>query len=280
MLLEFFAAGLVVAFGLLIIGYFTEKRHFVVGGAVALLVLGLFLAVDGFEACGVVDHTSEESYYWNGTCNVTDLFEVETVRNANAYSIENGALTAGLLSDTYTTNGQYLQIKENGAGFNVTYNFTCLVSDNPALLEFAGRYQGPSNRRFDWYGYNWTSGAFVNLGFATVTASAIDQTLSYTCPSSVHLIDPVTGKVMVKMVTTNAAAGAYYIYTDYIALVGDSGVFAEQTMMVDCTRDLINVTYYYGACDQTMDFGFSEAMALMLMLGGLGALLVNWKREE
>ena len=288
--MEFFLGGLGLSALLLYLGWSSLKNDdrrgnfLLVGAAVIMIVTGLFVAMDnGLEVqSDCMNASYENSYVWEGYCNVTDLFPTEFITNPTTYSLENGVLTAGTIANVYTHDGTYLQIKENGAGFNITFNFTVPVVQCPTNMKFVGRYQGPANRYFTWYVYNWTSGAFQNTGLADVTASSSDAVYEYGCPASSDYFDIDTRQLLMKMVTTNAAAGAYYIYTDELQLSSISpDSYSVQTRTIDCTRDQYNTTYDYGACyANSMDFGYSEMLGIILMLLGLGVFLgiLTWSK--
>ena len=259
---------------LILVGYLAHRAELTVIGGVGLIVVGVMILASPLVVHYNVNYTAEQSYVWNGYCNVTDLFLTEYNAYVVNYSMENGVLTAGNIASTYFKDGNYLQIKENGAGFNITYNFTAPVAACPTHMRFSGRYQGPANRQFEWWAYNWTSASFVNLGFAAVASSSSDATFTYACPISSTFQNTETGEILIKMVTTNAAAGAYYIYTDELLVYVDSLTdYSVQTQLVACTRDNYNITYWYDG--EELDPNNNMIIGVLIALLGLLCLVVG-----
>lgn len=259
---------------LILVGYLAHRAELTVIGGVGLLVVGVMILASPLVVHYNTNYTSEQSYVWDGYCNVTDLFPTEYDAFLQEYTIEDGTYIAGTAASTYYRDSSYLQIQENGAAFNVTLNFTTTAALCPTDMDFVGRYQGPANRQFEWYAYNWTDGTYVNLGFAAVSSSAGDQELSYSCPSSNSYLDPASRNMSLKMVTTNSAAGAYYIYIDKVLLYAiDTGVYSEQTQLVNCTRDNYNVTYWYDG--EELDPNNNMIIGILIALLGLLCLVVG-----
>jgi len=83
-----------------------------------------------------------------------------------------------------------------------------------------------------------------------------------------------------KMDTKNSGTGNYYIYTDQILLDTESVLeYAEQTRVVSCERDSVNVTNNYDYCtaagetdpdaDGTTWAMIFALLALLLITAGL-----------
>lgn len=297
MLFEFFILGAAVAAVLLGFGWYaliqnadSKGNLFLIAGALVLLLTGIFAVVDvqGLEAqTDCVNATYEDSNVWDGYCNVTDLLPKELYAYADGVNIEDGTYIAGTLDPgTRIIDQSYYQVQENGANFNITWNFSWVATDCPEHFHWVGRYQGPANRKFDWYAYNWTASDwdYVGTGSPDVTASASDvsELLNEGCtPDYIHDTDQ---QIRMKMVTANSAAGAYYIYTDYIVVDTESTTEWEyRNEIVNCTRDDITINYTYGPCGtETMDFNFSQMIAIMMMLAGVGTMLgtIGWNKYQ
>jgi hypothetical protein len=77
MILEFLAVGVAIAVILLFLGFFTDKRHFIVAGAILLIMCGLYLGIDGLEVYG-----GETLTYMNITGYEGNVVSNLTVENA------------------------------------------------------------------------------------------------------------------------------------------------------------------------------------------------------
>ena len=287
---EFLLGGVAVAAILIFYGWFNAKdgqarAMFLVGGGVVLLVLGIFVGMDatGIEVQtygGCQNFTFEDSYVWDGYCNVTDLFPTIYTSYVQGYLVDDGTHVAGNIASTYYRDSNYLQVEENGANFNITFNFTSPTGSCPTYMRWVGRYQGPANRYFEWYVLNWTSGSYESLGFAQVDSTAGDQTLTYSCPTAASdYINSSTGEIELRMVTANSANNGD-IYTDEFILFDNTTTtdYSVQTQVVECERDNYNTTWQWGPCyHHTLGFNWTQAVAIVLMLMGVGLMVGVWQ---
>ena len=295
MLAEFFIIGLLVSCILIAFGWYAlvvtkenKGNLFLVAGALMLIMTGLFLAMDGSGLeiqAPCMNYSSENSYVWDGYCNVTDLFPQELIAYADGVNIEDGTYTSGTLNPgTRTVDQSYYVVKENGLNFNITWNFTWYTYICPEHFHWVGRYEAPANRRFDWYAYNWTASDwdYVGTGSPDVVASGSDAEEVLIEGCTTDFINATNNQIRMKMVTENSGTGDYYIWTDLILVDTESTtVFAESTQVLNCTRDQYNTTYTYGPCaTETIGFAFSEMMAVLLLLVGIGTLLgvIGWSQ--
>jgi len=297
MIIELFLVGLFSAALLLALGWFVNRgesnkgNHFLIGGALILIIIGLFSVVDaqGLEVQtygGCENASYENSYVWEGYCNVTDLFPETLIAYADGVNIEDGTYTSGTLLDTHEIDGDYYVVKENGASFNITWNFTWSEYECPEHFHWTGRYDAPANREFDWYSWNWTSSAwmYVGTGSPDVVASGADSSELLDSGCTTDFLNPITNQIRMKMDTENSGTGQYYLYTDLILLDTESETsYAISNKILNCTRDQYNTTREYGACyKETTGFNLSQMIAVVLILIGLGTMLgvVSWSKTE
>jgi len=233
---------------LILVGFIASRAELVVIGGIGLLVAGVLIFASPLVVEYNTNFTSESSQVWEAHCNVTDLFPVVYTTYSDGVNVEQGTIVAGDITRTYYINMNYLQVKENGAAFNITWNFTNPIGTCPEHLHWVGRYQGVSNRGFDWYAYNWTSYTWIYVGTGSpdVVASAgdVSETLSEGCTPD--FINATTNQIRIKMRAINAATSAYYIYTDMIRLDTEySDTYSLQNQIVNCTHDSYNTTMTY-----------------------------------
>jgi len=63
---------------LVLIGFIARRAELTVIGGIGLLVAGVIILASPLVVHQEVNYTSEQSYVWEGYCNVTDLFYNET----------------------------------------------------------------------------------------------------------------------------------------------------------------------------------------------------------
>jgi len=292
MLFEFLAGAALVGAILLVIGFMgNERRLFLIAaGGIVFVLAGLFAAMDttGLEVQtygGCMNESAESSYVWDGYCNVSGLFPEEQLLCSKSADIVDGVFVSGGISDTCTENDVYHVVEENGTHFNITYWFLNTGSTYPDKLYFNGRYDAPApQREFIIIAYNWTSGAWDSLGGPYKGSGGTDISVEIACPDFSDYINATNDYIQIKLVMKGSVTpGVYSMYVDWLELSGATGRYVESIQLINCTRDQYNTTYTYGPCyTEKVGFNYTQGIALMLILTGIGFLLgtVQWARQK
>ncbi len=277
------AIGAAIGLILIFLGLLGEKKTptLLLAGALFLVISGILLGADGLQYPTEAEMMAsyENSYVWDGYCNVTDLFPAILSVYPNAVSIEDGTYVSGALNpDIREIDQDYYIIEENGANFNITWNFTWIAYECPEHLHWTGRYSAPSNREFTWYVYNWTADEFQMTPHNSVGASTIDQSFQYGQACQIDFVEIGTHNMMLKMVSSNSASNGV-MYTDMIVIDTETDSYAEETRIINCTRDQYNTTYSYGTNSDTqgnIGGNYAGGWALMLILVGVACSFIAY----
>jgi len=269
MIIELFALLIGVSFLFMFFAdYKTRKPFFTIAAGFILTFMGIMLGLSPLVyPIGTISTVSEYDAY----CNVTDLFPEMLTDYADAVSTEEGTYVSGTLANTHSIDQQYLVYQENGANFNVTYNFSWYEYECPEHLHWTGRYDAPANREFDWYTYNWTHDVWTYVGDGTpVSSSASDQSIELSEDCTTDFINVIGNTILIKQVSSNSAVSNYKLYTDAIYLDTESVVsYAQDTRVVNCTvsdKTLLD-------SNSNLDEDFNLMISLFLIMLGLGTFL-------
>ena len=296
MLFEFFILGFIVAVVLIGFGWYAlineannKGNLFLIAGALVLLLTGIFAVVDpvGLESTADCMNASyENSYVWNDTCHVYILdmgANPLTIELVDAVNVTNYGLIVGTFANTYTHNTVVYEVDEQvGGGFNITWNWTGLPASGYDAT-FWGYYEGNPAHTVSCEIYNFSSAGFQDCDadpsndFPT---SAVEYLREFDFEDDDYYSAGVLGGTLIMRMTHSAAStGGHYMYTDQLIL--NHIEYFNNLTYEPCTRDQYNITYTYGPCGTTtMDFQFSQMIAIMMMLAGVGTMLgtIGWNK--
>jgi hypothetical protein len=140
-------------------------------------------------------------------------------KDANRYTLNTGTLGSGVLTDTYTQNGVYMQFDEvtGTPGFDIEYEFDIVGTGED--LNLYGRYQGSGSHTVNVDA--WNGGSWDNLG--TLASSGSDAMHTYTLTSS----HTVASTVIIRFIHTSSGNPTHDLYIDHL------NVEADQNQAVD-----------------------------------------------
>lgn len=258
---------------LIVLGVIKNYSAMVISGGIALLVVGVLVLASPLIANYDVNYTAENSYVWDGYCNVTDLFPSYQEVYPDAVSTESGVYVSGALEDVEVRDQTYLVYADAvGAGFNITWNFSWIKSSCPEHMHWVGRYEGKQNSYFEWWVFNWTSDAWQFSNNTVVDEASSDAEYQYGQKCNPDFINDNTTQLRLKMVTYNQGSSDE-IYTDKLLIHSESIGYAVSNKIIECTRDQYNTTYIYSG--ESLPANDNLIFGVMLTLVGLLCLVAG-----
>jgi hypothetical protein len=99
--------------------------------------------------------------------------------DANSLTINTGGIESGTLSDTFTQDGNYLELDEvtGTPGFDYQFDFTDVSTDGTSINMY-GRYDGSGAHTVNVNAWNWGGASYDNLG--TLVSSGSDALHTFT----------------------------------------------------------------------------------------------------
>lgn len=97
---------------LIITGYLKNRADLTTIGGIALLITGVFIFASPLTVQHNLNYTAEQSYVWEGYCNITDLFYNATI---DEYEMQNQIVncTRNMYNTTYYYQGIPLEENNN-----------------------------------------------------------------------------------------------------------------------------------------------------------------------
>jgi len=146
-----------------------------------------------------------------------ELFNsASTEHVADSVNVVDGTVSSGSVVDTRTLNEVYLVVNESGK-FEIEFSFSGLVGI-PAVLIFAGRYEGNPSHDVFLEQWNYDSSTWVRTTAALndFPSAASDYNLSFNLIRSADYLSGGAAKVRFRHDT--AAVGSHDFFTDLVCV--------------------------------------------------------------